>query len=69
MFQFAFDRGLLTFKLNMPAFAWLFQLPPRIGIFSPAYVGSRLKRQIPQKISLCSLLLDPAAEQLACLGR
>lgn len=36
MFQFAFERTLLTFKLNTPAFAWLFQLPPRIGIFSPA---------------------------------
>ena len=35
MFQFAFERTLLTFKLNTPAFAWLFQLPPRIGIFSP----------------------------------
>lgn len=60
MFQFAFERTLLTFKLNTPAFAWLFQLPPRIGIFSPALRVLGQNGKYP-KFSLCSLLLDPSA--------
>lgn len=31
MLLFEFDRGLLRFKLNTPALAPLFQLPPAIG--------------------------------------
>lgn len=31
MFVFEFERALLRFRLNTPAFEPLFQLPPRIG--------------------------------------
>lgn len=31
MFVFALERGLLRLSANTPAFAPLFQLPPRIG--------------------------------------
>lgn len=40
MFVFAFDRGLLPFRLNTPAFDVLFQLPPRYARRSIFYGAS-----------------------------
>lgn len=52
MLPFEFDRGLLPFELNTPAFVPLFQLPPRLK--------DRCNSTTPQKRSVpyaCGLLL------------
>lgn len=58
MFVLTFDRGLLKFKADEPAFDVLFQFAPTIGKRNGSFPGGILSRFVS-----VFLRLNPAAEK------